>query len=190
MAAEDRIRWDGVFRRSSNKPYPPPDPLLLQFTPLPAPPVEAPPRALDLAGGLGQNGLWLAAQGYTTDIMDISRVALRRALMEMTARNLRNVNLLQVDVDEIQLEAGAYEVVCVFRYLKRNLFPLLKKATQPGGRIIYSTFNLAYLEHVPDFNRNFLLDPQELVSYFMDWQILHHEEVGHVSNIVAIKPDF
>ena len=71
MSAQDRVRWDGIYRQRQNQPYPAPDPLLFEYTP--------PLRngdfgyALDLAAGVGQNGLWLAAQGYHTDIMEISR---------------------------------------------------------------------------------------------------------------------
>ena len=113
MAAEDRIRWDGIFRQRVSQPYPPADPLLLQYAP---PPGDDDARALDLAAGVGQNGLWLAQEGYTVDIIDISRIALRRALSEQTMRNLRNVNLLQMDVDDLRLDAKRYDVVCVFRY--------------------------------------------------------------------------
>jgi SAM-dependent methyltransferase len=185
MAAEDRIRWDNVFKQQANQPYPPTDPLLLQYTP---PATNEDARALDLAAGVGQNGLWLAQQGYTTDIMDISRIALRRALSEQTMRNLRNVNLLQMDVDDLRLDSNTYDIICVFRYLKRKLFPLLKRAIKPGGRMIYSSYNVHYLEQVPQFNKKFLFQEGELTSFFEDWHIIYKEEIGHESHLVAIKP--
>lgn len=188
MAGEDRVRWDKIYR--SRTDYPNPDPLLLQYTP----PVEKAqgdeaPRALDLAAGLGQNGIWLAEQGYITDIMDISRVALQRARAEMTSRNLRNVNLLQTDVDFLELDDEVYEVICVFRYLRRDLFPQIKAAIVPGGRIIYETFNLRYLEVKSGFNRDFLLDVGELAGHFDGWQVVFSEDADHISRLVAIKPD-
>ncbi|MCU0514125.1 MAG: methyltransferase domain-containing protein [Anaerolineae bacterium] len=186
MSIQDRVRWDGVFRRLVAQPYPAPDPLLLQFTP-PAP-AQGQPRALDLCGGQGQNGLWLAAQGYAVDIMDISRVALNRARAEMTIRNLRNVNLLQMDVDELRLEAAHYDVLGVFRYLKRGLFPLLKDSVRPGGRIVYETYNVRYLDVVPGFNRAFLLETGELPGIFAGWDILYEEETDHNSRLVAVRP--
>jgi tellurite methyltransferase len=185
MSVEDRVRWDSVFKMLITQAYPAPDPLLLQFTPAVKP--EDGQRGLDLCGGQGQNGLWLATQGYAVDVMDISRVALNRARAEMTIRNLRNVNLLQTDVDTLQLEVSSYDVTCVFRYLKRSLIPLIKLATRPGGRIIYETFNRRYLDVVPGFNQAFLLDVDELRSYFMDWEILHYEEETHHARIVALK---
>ena len=121
MSAEDRIRWDDIYRERDHLPYPDPDPLLFEYTP-PVDP-ESGLRALDLAAGMGQNGLWLASQGYTVDIMDISRVGLSRARGQMALHQLRNVNLLQVDLDELELEEESYQVVCVFRYLNRDFFP-------------------------------------------------------------------
>lgn len=186
MAGPDRLRWDQVYRDRQDDPYPPPDPLLFEFTP----PVtgEAEHRALDMAGGMGQNGLWLSAQGYLVDIMDISRVALLRAQSEATRRHLRQINLYPVDLDEVQLDAGAYEIVCVFRFLKRDLFPQLRAAVQPGGRIIYETFNQRYRKAVPQFNPDFLLEVGELGGYFADWKILHYAEASHISRLAAEKP--
>jgi len=184
MTAEDRVRWDTYFRSRAHDPYPDPDPLLLQFTP----PAVGEMRALDLCGGLGQNGLWLAEQGYTVDIMDISRVALNRARVEMTLRNLRSVNLLQVDVDELQLELATYDLVCVFRYLQRELFPQIARAVRPGGRVIYETFHVGYLESVPNFNRAFLLERGELRQQFVGWRRLYDEETDQIARLVAVKP--
>ncbi len=185
MTVEDRVRWDGIFRQRANRPYPAPDPLLLAFVPPPNAPY---PRALDLCAGVGQNGLWLAEQGYITDIMDISRVALQRARTEMALRNLRNVNLFQVDVDYVQLACEAYQVVCVFRYLQRNLFSSLKRSVKRGGRVVYETFNVRYLDLMPGFNPRFLLEVGELPKYFDGWHILHSDETTHVSQLVARKP--
>jgi tellurite methyltransferase len=184
MSIEDRTRWDSVFRKSARNVFPAPDPFLLQFTPPPSNP-EA--RALDLCAGVGQNGLWLAEQGYATDLIDISRVALQRARTEATSRNLRNVNIFQQDVDDLFLNTRYYEMVCVFRYLKRELFPMLRDSVTQGGRVIYETFNLRYLKVVEGFNPNFLLDVGELPRYFPDWQILHLDESDYRSRLVAVK---
>lgn len=186
MSAEDRVRWDKIYRQRAREPYPSPDPLLLQFTP--AVTEGHSYRGLDLAGGMGQNALWLASQGYTVDLMDISRVGLQRARTEMTIRNLRTVNLLQIDVDGIELKENNYDLITVTHYLKRDLFATIIKATKAGGRVIYGTFNIRYLDLVPEFNKAFLLDIGELRTYFSQWDILHEEEEDHYSRIVAVKP--
>jgi tellurite methyltransferase len=183
MSLQDRQRWDGVFRQVEN--FPQPDPFLLQYTPIPH---TEDARALDLCGGMGQNGLWLAEQGYTTDIMDISRVALNKARVEMTLRNLRSVNLLQVDVDDWHVKKDEYELVCVFRYMRRDLFDTIKYTIKPTGRLIYETYNIRYLEEVKDFNPFFLLRLDELPRYFEGWQLIAFEEENHISRLVVSKP--
>jgi tellurite methyltransferase len=185
MTDHDRVRWDDIYRQRHQRAYPPPDPLLLNYTP----PVSAPrvARALDLAGGQGQNGLWLAEQGYTVDILDISRVALSRARDAMTARGLRSVNLLQMDLDTVELNTEYYDLVCVFRFLKRDFLPRLRASVAIGGRVIYQTFNLRYLETVPEFNPAYLLNPGELEAMFAGWRVVYYDETGPSSQIVALK---
>ncbi|MFW5748828.1 MAG: class I SAM-dependent methyltransferase [Chloroflexota bacterium] len=185
MSAKDRVRWDTHYRERLAKPYPQPDALLLEWTPHIDEGETG--RALDVAAGFGQNGLWLAEQGYIVDLMEISRVALQRARSEMSMRNLRSINLLQVDLDSFDPEDQTYDIACVFRYLKRSLIPQLKAAVVPGGRIIYETFNLTYLDMVPEFNQDYLLEPGELQTMFHDWTILYSSEDDHVSKLVAVN---
>lgn len=186
MTIQDRQRWDQVYRERAEGDYPPPDPLLFEYTP----PIndEAEHRALDLACGLGQNGLWMAAQGYTVDMLDISRVALLRVQDEMGRRKVHSANLYQVDLDAHTLTADTYEIVCVFRYLKRDLFTQLRHTVRPGGRIVYETFNQRYRDDVPAFNPAFLLEVGELAGYFADWKILYNADGKQMSSLVAVKP--
>ena len=186
MSAHDRVRWDNVYNQLNRKPYPAPDSLMLTYTP--PVPANRERRGLDLACGYGQNGLWLAEHGYVVDLMDISRVALSRARAETASRNLRNVNILQFDLDDMDLDEETYHLICVFRYLKRDFMRKLKGAVIPGGRVIYETFNLRYLDLVPEFNTAFLLDVGELREMFTGWKVIHYEELDHISQIVAVKP--
>ena len=186
MSVEDRVRWDTLYFQQTHLSFPDPDPFLYEYTPPLLETREV--RALDLAGGMGQNGLWLAEQGYTVDIIDISRMALLRGRSETIARGLRAVNLLQYDLDSAELKPATYQLVCVFRFLKRDLFPHIRVAIAPGGRIIYETYNVRYLTQNPQFNPAYLLEPGELFGYFADWKILHRSELRHISRLVALKP--
>lgn len=186
MTARDRQRWDATYRERDADPYPAPHPLLLQATPPLRPGEER--RALDLACGLGQNALWLAAQGYQVDAIDISRVALKRAHAEASRRHLNTINLLQADLDEINLNPNAVDLICVFRYLQRDLFPALRAAVRPGGRIVYETFTVRLLDEKPDMNPDYLLQPGELAGYFADWHLLFSAEPRSVAQLIAIKP--
>jgi 2-polyprenyl-3-methyl-5-hydroxy-6-metoxy-1,4-benzoquinol methylase len=190
MTVRDRVRWDRYYRSLSDFAYPDPDPLLYDYTP----PVlihgqRERPRALDLACGVGQNGIWLATQGYSVDLLDISREALHIAQLQAMMLQARTVNFMQVDLDEVALKPEAYDLVIVFRYMRRELFPRLHECVRPGGRVIYATFNMNYLDHKPDFNTEYLLYPGELSGYFTDWHVLHDRDAAYTSEIVAIKPE-
>src|SRR5690606_31259384 len=189
MTVRDRVRWDRYYRQL-DEPYPAPDPLLFQFTPSVVDlGRKREYRALDLAAGAGQNGLRLRTQGYTTDLLDISREALRKAQQQAARAKIRRLNFLQVDLDEVALKSEAYDLVCVFRYRKRDLFPRIRACMRPGGRVIYQTFNIHYLRKSPNFNPQFLVQPGELAGYFAAWRILWNDEQDHISQVVAIKPE-
>jgi hypothetical protein len=42
---------------------------------------------------------------------------------------------------EPTLRRDGYELVSVFRFLERQLFPAIREATAPGGFVIYETFH-------------------------------------------------
>lgn len=188
MSVQDRTRWDAVYRTRTQGKFPVPDPLLLHYAP-PFHEGDAPRTALDLACGFGQNGLWLAEQGYIVDLIDISRRALFRAQEEAARRGLREVNFLQADLDETKLERERYDLVCVFRFLNRSLMAAIRASIKPGGRIIYETFNSRRLDIKPEMNPEHLLSIGELTGYFGDWRVLRSAEPHQTSQIVAIKPE-
>ncbi len=95
---------------------------------------------------------------------------------------------IENDLDAYEIPADTYELVCVFRYLKRDMFPQLCQCVRSGGRIFYETYNRNYLRIVPEFNPAFLLEVGELSGYFADWKLLHSIETGHISSVVAVKP--
>jgi 2-polyprenyl-3-methyl-5-hydroxy-6-metoxy-1,4-benzoquinol methylase len=187
MSAKDRGRWDTFYNERTEQPLAEPDPLVLNYTP-PLLPNET-RRALDAAGGLGHNALWLAEQGYNVDLMDISRVALVRAQEEMRQRGVRAINLFQVDFDEAELTHETYDLIVIMRFLSQPLMSQLRAAVVPGGRILFETFNRGLLKFKPNFNPAYLLQRDEALGYFSDWRILHHAELSTTSQVVAVKPE-
>jgi tellurite methyltransferase len=188
MTVQERLRWDAYYRERRAERYPSPDPILFEYV-IPAGLLdEGEHRALDLACGVGQNGLWLAKQGYIVDLVDVSREALMRVRSEATRQRIRSVNLLQKDLDTDRLETNAYDLACVFRYLNRALFPQIMAAMRSGGRVIYQGYNTRYLRYAADFPRAMLLEPGELAGCFADWEILYEDEPDYVSQIVVQKP--
>ena len=186
MSAADRARWNALYTQRADREFPPPDLLLLNYTPEIAPDYTA--HALDLAGGVGQNGLWLAERGYLTDIVDISRIALDRARQAVSTRGLRNVNLLLSDLETHWFPDQYYDVVCVMRFLDRALLPKIARSIVPGGRILIETFNLSYLDIKPDFNPQYCVQGRELSQAFDGWRVLLDADSEHFAQFVAIKP--
>ncbi len=187
MAAEERTRWNEVYSERVLGPYPPPDALVVAYAPRPAPDGLR-QVALDLAAGLCQNAVWLAEQGYQVNALDISHVALERGRAEMTMRNLRSINFIHADLDRTRLAPAAYDLVCCFRYLNRNLFPMLREAVKPGGLVIYQTYTVERLKKWPDSSRRFLLEPGELPAFFPGWEPLHSDEIEDAARFVARRP--
>ncbi len=199
MSALERQHWNEQYAQSKSRKYPDPDPLLLQYTPPSTRRhagakdgveewVSSSTHALDLACGVGQNGLWLAQQGYHVDLLDISREGLARAQTTALERGLSNVNFMLGDLDEVALKNEAYDLLCVFRYLKRDLLPRIRMAIRGQGRVIYQTYTTDYLATRPTMNPEYLLRPGELERYFADWKILYSTELSGVAKLVAIKP--
>jgi tellurite methyltransferase len=187
MSKDERTYWDSHYRRQQGKvAYPAPDPILFEYVP----PLfqDRVHRALDLGCGYGQNALWIAAQGYHTDAIDISRVALSAAQARATREGIRDINLLPLDLDNAQLQPRYYDVVVVFRFVKRGLMPALRATVRPGGRVIYQNPNTRFLNHDPNYDPEQLLRVGELIGYFADWTIRHRSNINGMSQLVADKP--
>src|SRR3989304_1287208 len=93
-------------------------------------------RALDLAAGTGRNAVWLALRGFEVTAVDRLPDALERA--ERLARRVGAV--LATRVADLRLPRerpdGSWDLVCVFRYLNRDLFPWIRAAVSPRGLIV------------------------------------------------------
>jgi SAM-dependent methyltransferase len=140
----------------------------------------APPPALDVACGLGQNALWLAGTGLPVMGVDASEQAVRRARDGATRR--RSPALFQV----LDLESGAplpggrahWGLIIVFHYLHRELLPRIPESLAPEGLLIYKT-HLAHPLRAPDARprrAEFLLRPGELLAAFPLLQVLVYRE--------------
>lgn len=183
MAESDRIRWDRRYADPADRLRRGPHPLLERY----APRGEG-LRALELACGLGHNALWLAGQGYIVDALDISYAALRHARAEMQRRGLRGVHFIVADLDEFPLPRRQYDLVLVFRFLDRRLFPAIRERVQPGGLIIYQTFNVRQRALRPSCSPDHMLRLGELPGYFPGWEVLEAGDEGPLSTFVGRKP--
>ncbi len=182
MSRDDRQKWDARWAEMEEPA--PPDALLQEAEEL-----LSGGLALDLACGRGQNALWLAAHGYRVLGVDGSRVALSSAREEAVRRGLgRRVLFVQADLDVWRPLPATYDLVAVFRFLDRSLFPHLRAALRPRGLLFYATRHRGVLRWRPDATQEFLLRRGELPSHFPGWEIVRHQEGPKNARLVARKP--
>ena len=90
-------------------------------------------RALDLAGGLGENAAILALAGWSVTMLDLSDEAVGRAAAR--ARELRaEVRSIQADALRLPLR-GPFDTIVVTRFLERSIAPELVRLLAPGGTL-------------------------------------------------------
>jgi len=185
MSRDERTRWDDRYQtderwRVDHAPFP----WLVEHTP----PTQN-GLALDIACGLGHNGLWLAGQGYRVIGVDISLVALRRGLKAARCQNLdKRVLFAQVDMDHFRPSPASFDLIGVARFLNRDLFPAIISALKPGGLLLYATLNWRYAEFSPETPSVYLLSPGELEQAFATLEIMEACERGDMSFLMARKP--
>lgn len=190
--------WDERYRRPDYWAGKDPVPFLCQVLPmLPR------GRALDIASGEGRNAVFLAQHGWQVTGIERSRVGIEKAaalaasrgvrgLADSTARAGGTLKLVQADLEQYELPAGAYDVVTVFYYLQRSLFPSIGRALRPGGILVYETYTIQQLDypHGPRSPEH-LLQPGELREAFRDLEILFYAESNAgkaIACLLARKP--
>lgn len=196
MGHDDKALWNSKYAEAPEK-WREPDPFLIRAhsTFLAATP---PGLALDLAGGAGRHAIWLAEHGWKVNIIDVSNVGLELA-RENAARVLgpsRARELIRCQVKDLRtardLDKDRYDLVLVFRYLNRRLFPALIRALKPGGTLIYSSYTIAQQRFAKGpQDARFLLQPDELRHAFAALAILDYRETvtdKATAELVARKP--
>ena len=142
---------------------------------------------LDLACGLGHNGIWLAQQGWTVDAVDISPVGLKLA-QQFAERLNQKINWIAADVDDWRPQTNAYDLIVVFRFLQRLEVPgRIQTAIRPSGRLIYETFTAKQLGRRDNHIRNpsHTLAAGELPMLFPDLTTIEYREAELEDRTVA-----
>lgn len=165
----DRLKWEARYQAGERPHDGPPSGLLQRWLPhLPR------GRALDLATGLGRNAVLLARAGYRVDAVDISATCLREAARRARRAGVR-VRWIEADLDTYPLPPGRYDLVVNTFFLKRRLFPALRRAVRPGGVVIFENHLEGDEEGGPP-GRGHRLRRGELRRRFRGWEVLDHEE--------------
>ncbi|HKS30610.1 MAG TPA: methyltransferase domain-containing protein [Pyrinomonadaceae bacterium] len=159
-----------------------------------------PGRALDLACGAGRHALHLARLGWRVTAVDASSVG-----VEMTRERARELNVevnarvADLERGEFEIEREAYDLIAVFYYLQRNLWPELRAGLRSGGTLVAAIHLADEDPSKQTGNPDFLLQPGELRAELDGWEITHYHETQltdedagehhrRTAEIVARKP--
>jgi tellurite methyltransferase len=153
----------------------------------------SPGKALDVAGGVGRHAIWLAQRGWQVGLVDISEVGIQQATENIKQSALTGAVVTEVcDLNGTQdLGKEQYDLILVFFFLQRELFPALISALKPGGHLIYKTYTTEQKRFSGGPSHPmFLLQPNELLHAFQSMQVLHYHETVQgkgVAELVARK---
>jgi SAM-dependent methyltransferase len=169
VSQTDADKWDERYR-SDEATAQLPHPLVLR-----AADSLPPGHALDLACGLGRHTLVLVARGWSVTAVDASSVALQR--LQSASANSR-VEIVHADLtaNEFALLPLSYDLIVKVHYLQRDLFASLKQAVRVSGLFVAVIAMLDEDPQVKPMNPAFCLQPDELKSYFADWDLIHYQE--------------
>jgi len=196
MTVNEKAMWEKKYSEGSHGKIQP-DPFLLaaceEFLG-----AALPGLALDVAGGVGRHAIWLAQRGWRVKLMDISEVGVKQA--EENAKHTGTASSIAAEVRDLNSEQDIgreqYDLVVVFFFLQRELFPDLAAAIKPGGHLIYKTYTTEQQRFAGgSFNSGpsqpmFLLQPNELLHAFPSLRVLYYHETIQergVAELVARK---
>jgi SAM-dependent methyltransferase len=195
MPIDEKTSWNKKYSEGSHAALEP-DPLLVSaFDEFLA--SRAPGSALDVGGGVGRHAIWLAKRGWRTRLIDISDVGI--ALAEKNAAKalgpVAKEFLITTEVADLnsvrELGHEEHDLILVFYYLQRELFPALISALRPGGVLLYKTYTAEQQRFSGGPSHPmFLLEPNELQRAFSQLRILHYHETTMdkgVAELVGMK---
>ena len=162
---DERERWNAHYASRVNMVVNEPHPFLREHLAL-----LPRGRVLELAMGDGQNAIFLARQGFAVSGVDISDVAVERAVRLSQAAG-RTIDAQRRALRRTTLPADTYDVVACFSDLQRDLFPQIVNTLKTGGMVIYEAFTSEQARYGHPTNPAYLLQPNELLQAFRAFRI-------------------
>ncbi len=194
---QDRERWNRIYVEGSHTSLAPDESFVAAYQRFIAPCVvqRSSRHALDLAGGVGRNALFLAREGWQVTLNELSDEAAHLAGANARREGLRLTicrasaaealtSACQRDADQ---PATQYDLILMLYYLDRTLFPLLPAALAPGGMLFIKTRTEEHPRfHSGSHHPEYYLRPGELRASFPGLRALHsHEQAGMAELLLA-----
>ena len=186
--SDDALKWNERYRTNNEPSYQRPREFLVEQ----AAHLPTSGLALDVAMGLGSNAGFLLECGLRVIGLDVSEVGARRA-----KERWPNLMAAVFDLTCFNLPHASFDVLSNFYFSQRDLWPLYRRVIRSGGVLIMETLLIDNLAVRPDYNPDFLLQPDELRCAFADWDLIVYREgwidrggrwPRAVASIVARKP--
>jgi tellurite methyltransferase len=180
LSYRDRIKWDEKYRAGAYAGRDHPTSLLAEWVPQ-----ANRGRALDVACGAGRNSLFLAANGFLVDAVDISGAGLGRARRSAEARGV-HVHWIEADLATeaaSALPSGPYDLIVMVRYVNPSLYPLLLERLADGGIFLCEEHLASEEDVIGPANPAYRLSPNELrrsvtAVATCDDEVLYYREGG------------
>ncbi len=167
--------WDQRYQNRIEPPATPP--LLLEFAHL----LPQSGQALELACGLGAASLFLARQGLNVEAWDLSASAIAQLHSWADAEALP-LKARTRDLSTTALPEAQFDLILVSRFLDRTLFPQLVAALKPEGLLFYQTFTALKARPGGPRNRDYLLQPGELLQLTRGLNPVYYREEGAIGD--------
>jgi hypothetical protein len=186
--SDDAVKWNERYRLNAEPSYQQPREFLVEQ----AAHLPTSGLALDVAMGLGGNAGFLLERGLKVIGLDVSEVGARRAKTRWP-----NLMAAVFDLTRFNLPPASFDVLLNFYFLQRELWPLYRRVIRSGGVLIMETLLIDNLIKRPDYNPDYLLQPDELRRAFRDWEVIVYREgwvdrggrwPRAVASLVARKP--
>lgn len=174
---DERKRWNQKYLEARTASGMVPDPFLVSaFSEYIRPLFPCGGRALDLAGGAGRHGIWLAQRGWEVTLIDISETGVEQA-RQNAGPLATQIHFVVDDLTRYKASQTPFDVVMTFFYLERSIFSEILESLRPGGLLVYKTYTLEQtrIGGSPK-NPKHLLKPNELRELTEGLHVLHYRE--------------
>ena len=139
---------------------------------------------VDVAGGNGQNAIWLANQGFSTTLLDVSSVALTQAQEHAKEKKVA-IECLQHDLEKESMpKERKWDGIFLQLFLDRALVRTIPESLNLGGVFLFAHPTQTNLEKHEHPSKRFLLEDGEihtLVDQLQSMRIIHIDEAWRSS---------
>jgi len=135
---------------------------------------------LDLACGLGQNSIFLTKHGLSMHGWDYSVAGIEQMKRHCGIQKVE-VNQRCIDLTKTPWPSQTFDLICVTAFLDRTLCPQIVSHLNPGGILVYQTFNQVTDIEGENLNKprreQFCLGAGELLTLFAELEALvYHDD--------------